>query len=60
MIVDDPSFERASAGTVELIPVAAPTHALAQMEKPLPGAARNYIQLVLTDRSPLTAGVTSA
>ena len=56
VIVDDPSFERASAGTVELIPVASPTHALAQMEKPAPGAARNYIQLVLTDRSPLTQG----
>jgi DNA-binding transcriptional LysR family regulator len=56
VIADDPSFERASAGTVELIPVAAPTHALAQMEKPAPGAARNYIQLVLTDRSPLTKG----
>ena len=26
------------------------------MEKPAPGAARNYIQLVLTDRSPLTEG----
>ena len=56
VIADDPSFERASAGSVELIPVAAPNHALAQMEKPISGAARNYIQLVLTDRSPLTEG----
>ena len=56
VIAEDPSFERASAGTVELIPVAAPTHALAQMKEPAPGAARNYIQLVLTDRSPLTEG----
>jgi DNA-binding transcriptional LysR family regulator len=56
VIADDPAFERISAGAVELIPVAAPSHALAQMTEPLPGAARNYIQLVLTDRSPLTEG----
>ena len=56
VIADDPSFERASAGSVELIPVAAPNHALAQMKKPAPGSARAYIQLVLTDRSPLTEG----
>ena len=56
VIADDPAFERASAGTIELIPVAAPAHALAQIKKPTPGAARNYIQLVLTDRSPLTEG----
>ena len=56
VIADDPSFDRTSAGSVELIPVAAPNHALAQMKKPVPGAARNYIQLVLTDRSPLTEG----
>ena len=56
IIAEDPSFERVLAGTVELVPVAAPTHALAQMENPAPGAARNYIQLVLTDRSPLTEG----
>ena len=56
VIADDPAFERASAGTVALIPVAAPTHALAQMKKPAPGVARTYIQLVLTDRSPLTEG----
>ena len=56
VIADDPAFERISAGAVELIPVAAPNHALAQMKHPIPGAARNYIQLVLTDRSPLTEG----
>lgn len=56
VIADDPSFERASAGSVELIPVAAPNHPLAQMKKPASGVARNYIQLVLTDRSPLTEG----
>lgn len=56
VIADDPSFERLSAGSVELIPVAAPNHPLALMAKPIPGAARTYTQLVLTDRSPLTAG----
>ncbi|HEU0311669.1 MAG TPA: LysR family transcriptional regulator [Sphingomicrobium sp.] len=56
VIAEDPSFERTSVGSVELIPVAAPNHALAQMAEPRPGAARNYIQLVLTDRSPLTQG----
>ena len=56
VIVEDPSFERSTVGSVELIPVAAPSHALAQMQKPMPGAARSYIQLVLTDRSPLTEG----
>jgi DNA-binding transcriptional LysR family regulator len=56
VIAEDPAFERISAGSVELIPVAAPNHPLAQMKKPLPGAARTYTQLVLTDRSPLTEG----
>jgi DNA-binding transcriptional LysR family regulator len=48
-------LEQIKLGGVELIPVAAPTHALAQGSNP-PGAARNYAQLVLTDRSKLTEG----
>jgi DNA-binding transcriptional LysR family regulator len=36
--------------------VAAPDHPLARAEKLLPGAGREHVQLVLTDRSPLTAG----
>ena len=56
VIADDPAFERIAAGSIELVPVAAPSHALAQMEKPVSGAARNYTQLVLTDRSRLTEG----
>ena len=56
VIADDPAFERISAGAVPLIPVAAPGHPLALMKDPAPGAARNYTQLVLTDRSPLTQG----
>lgn len=45
-----------SAGSVAMVPVAAPDHDLARMDRIPPGAARNYVQLVLTDRSPLTAG----
>ena len=45
-----------SAGSVSMVPVAAPDHDLARMERIPPGAGRNYVQLVLTDRSPLTEG----
>lgn len=48
-------LERIGVGFVKLIPVAAPDHPLAGGTHP-PGAARNHIQLVLTDRSPLTQG----
>lgn len=50
-------LEHANMGEVRLVPVAAPHHPLAQMEVThAPGAARKHIQLVLTDRSPLTKG----
>ncbi|HZV56894.1 MAG TPA: LysR family transcriptional regulator [Sphingobium sp.] len=45
-----------TAGAVELVPVAAPDHPLAMMSPTRPGAARDHIQLVLSDRSPLTSG----
>ncbi len=48
-------LEQIRVGGVELIPVAGPDHPLAQ-GKNAPGAARNYAQLVLTDRSKLTEG----
>ncbi len=41
---------------LELIPVAAPTHPLASGADAGIGAARRHVQLVLTDRSTLTAG----
>ena len=41
---------------VELVPVAAPDHPLAAPGRHEPGALRDHIQLVLTDRSPLTEG----
>lgn len=48
---------RAPAGAVKMIAVAAPTHPLAQVAGPIGQAlARDHIQLVLTDRSQLTAG----
>jgi DNA-binding transcriptional LysR family regulator len=45
-----------SAGSLPMVPVAAPDHPLARMERISPGAGREHIQLVLTDRSPLTEG----
>jgi DNA-binding transcriptional LysR family regulator len=53
---DCPELERQLAGSVDLIPVAAPSHPLARMETIAPGEARKHLQLVLTDRSPLTEG----
>jgi DNA-binding transcriptional LysR family regulator len=49
-------LERQAAGSVSLIPVAAPSHPLAMLSKLGAGAARQHTQLVLTDRSDLTAG----
>ena len=47
---------RGPAGSVHLLPVAAPAHPLAQMPGIISAsAARDHIQLVLTDRSQLTA-----
>ncbi|WBO23413.1 LysR family transcriptional regulator [Sphingomonas abietis] len=48
-------LEHIALGSVPLIPVAAPDHPLAR-GRLRPGAGREHIQLVLTDRSPLTAG----
>ncbi len=49
-------IERISMGQVPMIPVAAPDHPLARMSPVPPGVAREHLQLVLTDRSPLTEG----
>ena len=46
-------LERIALGAVPLVPVAAPHHPLASGPLP-PGAGRDHVQLVLTDRSPLT------
>lgn len=55
-LVAIPDLERETVGQVELIPVAAPDHPLAQMAKIVPGEVRKHRQLVLTDRSQLTQG----
>ena len=55
-IVDLPELERAAIGSVELVPVAAPSHPLARLGAVPAGEARRHLQLVLTDRSPLTEG----
>lgn len=49
-------LERLALGSVPLVPVAAPDHPLARVAKLPPGAAREHVQLVLTDRSALTQG----
>lgn len=53
---DFPELERAVIGATELVPVVAPLHALAQIDPIPPGLARQHLQLVLSDRSPLTEG----
>ena len=54
--VEIPGLERIGVGSVEFIPVAAPDHPLARAGRNGPGAARDHIQLVLADRSPLADG----
>jgi DNA-binding transcriptional LysR family regulator len=51
-----PGLEQIQVGGVDLIPVAAPSHPLASARNNAPGAARNHVQLVLSDRSSLTEG----
>jgi DNA-binding transcriptional LysR family regulator len=55
VIGDQPSLERQAVGAIDLIPVAAPSHPLVQAGV-APGESRRHLQLVLTDRSPLTEG----
>ncbi len=56
VFADHPQLERQAVGVVELVPVAAPTHPLATPGQMLPGETRKHLQLVLTDRSPMTEG----
>jgi DNA-binding transcriptional LysR family regulator len=51
-----PGVETVVIGSVPLVPVAAPNHPLARAESLLPGMGRDHVQLVLTDRSPLSEG----
>lgn len=56
LAADIDGLERIDLGSVELIPVARPDHPLAGEAGAMPGAAREHVQLVLTDRSTLTQG----
>lgn len=56
LVTEHDSIEHIRAGSVQLVPVAAPDHPLGMAETLGPGAGRDHIQLVLTDRSPLTQG----
>lgn len=52
------SLERETIGTVQLVPVAAPGHPLAALPAPLSSdVLHDHLQIVLTDRSPRTAGL---
>lgn len=55
-VVDShPELERQVIGEIDLVPVAAPDHPLA-VANIAPGESRKHLQLVLSDRSPLTSG----
>lgn len=57
MVETPDAIDRYALGSVRLLPVAAPTHPLAKVAAPIATAvAREHTQLVLTDRSQLTAG----
>lgn len=59
VIADHPALERQAIGAIDLIPVASPDHPLAIAVADgtiAPGASRQHLQLVLTDRSRLTEG----
>lgn len=57
MIGATDAIERRVTGHVRMMPVAAPSHPLAQMTGPIAtSVVREHTQLVLTDRSELTAG----
>ncbi|MES2257265.1 MAG: LysR family transcriptional regulator [Pseudomonadota bacterium] len=57
IIVKPDEIERHSAGEVTMMLVCAPSHPLAAYPGKIPASVlREHMQLVLTDRSPLTAG----
>ena len=56
LAADMPGIENVIVGSVPLIPVASPDHPLAKEDALHPGMGRDHIQLVLTDRSPLSEG----
>ncbi|MES2303553.1 MAG: LysR family transcriptional regulator [Pseudomonadota bacterium] len=55
-LIPQSELERIAIGDIDMVPVASPDHPLARMESIPPGEVRKHRQLVLTDRSRLTAG----
>lgn len=55
VVIELPDLQRQAIGAIELVPVAAPGHPLAQTGVQ-PGESRRHLQLVLTDRSALSDG----
>jgi len=53
--IESDLLTRGPAGSIKLVPVAAPGHPLAGIGPVTPQLARDHVQLVLTDRSSLTA-----
>lgn len=53
---DFDELRRISVGSLRMVPVAAPRHPLAAPGGNPPGTAREHVQLVVYDRSPLTEG----
>ncbi|GEP12030.1 LysR family transcriptional regulator [Methylobacterium gnaphalii] len=51
-----PAIEQISVGDVEMLPVAAPEHPLVTADAETPGSARDHVQLVIADRTPLSEG----
>lgn len=49
-------LRRISVGSLRMVPVAAPRHPLASAEGKVAGAAREHVQIVIYDRSPITEG----
>jgi DNA-binding transcriptional LysR family regulator len=55
-LVSIDGIAKIAVGSVRMIPVAAPNHPLATSTGHMPGAGREHVQLVLSDRSDLTRG----
>ena len=56
VLATEPDLELIHVGDVEMIPVAAPHHALALARPAHPGDARRHRQLILTVRTPFSEG----
>ena len=56
LLADSAELDWQMIGAIALIPVAAPGHPLAGLKSITPHQAREHVQLVLSDRSPLTQG----